>query len=119
MPISQMFNLRNALKVFQTIVGLNAVNMVDLFGGVKTFHPTFSNNTVDKKFTAQTKIALVMLRRRIWAVLSDNFPAARNGVKVIKGAVFHAIYCKANHAVSSVITNMITLSAFIRNVKRV
>jgi hypothetical protein len=119
MPVSQMFGLRKTLKVFQAIVGLNTINVMNLLGCVKTIHPTFGDDTVSKKFTAQTKIALAMFRGRVWAMLSDNFPAARDGVKVIKGAVFHVIYCKANHAVSSVITNMITLSALRRNVKRV
>jgi hypothetical protein len=118
-PVSQMLNLRNALKIFQTIIGLNAVNVMNLLGRIKTFHPTFSNDTVHKKFTAHAKIPPIVFGWRVGAMLSENFPAARDGVKVVKGAVFHALYCKANHAVSSVITNMITLSAFRRNVKRV
>jgi hypothetical protein len=116
MAISQMLSLRNTLKVFQPIIGLNAVNVMNLFGRVKPIQPTFSNCTVNERF-AHDQIAAGVRSRCIGAMLSDNFPAARDGVKVIKGAVFHAIYCKANHAVSSVITNMITLSAFRRNVQ--
>jgi hypothetical protein len=117
--IAQMLKLRNALKVIQSVIGFVAVNVVYLFGGVKTVHPAFGDNTVYQPFAAHTKVAHVVFGWRVRAMLSKNFPAARDGVKVIKGAVFHAIDRKANHAVSSVVTNVITLSAFRRNVKRV
>jgi hypothetical protein len=118
-PFSHMFILRQALKIFQTVIGFVSVNVVDLFGRIKTVHPTFRYNAVDKMLAAQAKVTLVMLRRCVWAMLSENFPAARDGVKVINGPVFRAIDRKANHAVSSVVANMITLSAFRREVKRV
>ena len=105
-PFSHMFALRQALKVFQTVIGFIAVNVVNLFGGVKTVHPTFSDRAVNKRI-AHAQITAGMRGRFVGAMLSKNFPAARDSVKVIKGAVFHAIDCKATHAVSSAMTDMI------------
>jgi hypothetical protein len=117
--VAQMLNLRNALKVIQSVIGFITVNVVYLFGWVKVTHPTFGNNTVYQPFAAYAKIPPVMFGWRVRAMLSENFPAARDGVKVIKGAILDTIDRKANHAVSFVVANMITLPASRRNVKRV
>jgi hypothetical protein len=118
-PVAQMLGLRNALKIIQSVIGFIAVNVVYLFGWVKIIHPTFGNNTVYQPFAAHAKIPHIMSGWCVGAMLSENFPAARDGVKVINGAIFDAIYRKANHAVSFEVANMITLPASRRNVKRV
>ena len=106
-PSGKVLVLRQTLQVFQSVVRFVAVNMVDLFGGVKTSHPTFSYNTMQQVFTADKTIPVRVFSRRVWAVLSENFPAARNGVVVVENPVFNAVNFKANHVVSPLMANKI------------
>ena len=99
--------LRQTFQVFNPVVGLNPVNVMHLFGGVKTLHPAHRHNAVHKHFAAHAEIARIVLGRRVRTVLSENFSAARNGVKVVINPVFNAVHRKANHVVPPLVANKI------------
>lgn len=95
---SQMLGSRKAFKVFEAIVGLVSVYVMNMLGGVKIVHPANRHNAVYKSISAQRQISTWMFVWGMRDVLSKNFPAARYSVKVIKGTVLDAVHCKANHA---------------------
>ena len=84
-------------EVFKSIVSFIAVNVVDVLGWIKALHPTNCYKAMHKQFSYK-QIAHRVLGRSVKGVLSKNFSAARNGVKMVKGSIFDAIHCKANHA---------------------
>jgi hypothetical protein len=110
MALCKMLSCGQTLKVFNPVVGLNPVNVMHLFGGIKTFHPAHRHNAVHKHLAAHAEIAPVVLGWRVWAVLSENFSAARNSVKVVISPVFNAVHRKANHVVPPLVANKITFT---------
>ena len=95
----EMLFARKALKVFQPIIGLIAVYMMDLFGWVKIFHPAFRHNAVKKVFVAQRNVSVRSLIQRVGLQLSKNFSAARNSVQMVKESVFDSVDYYAGHVV--------------------
>ena len=93
----QMFLGSQRFEVFKSIVSFIAVNVVDVLGWIKALHPTNCYKAMHKQFSYK-QIAHRVLGRSVKGVLSKNFSAARNGVKMVKGSIFDAIHCKANHA---------------------
>jgi hypothetical protein len=106
-PTGKVLVLRQTLQVFQSVVRFVVVNVVNLFGGVKTSHPTFSYRAMHQMFTAHAQIPHRVFGRSVRVVLSENFPAARNGVIVVENPVFNAVNFKANHVVSPLMANKI------------
>jgi hypothetical protein len=102
MPFSQMFALRKAFKVVGAVVGFVTVNVVDLFVWLEIFKPTCRHNSVHKPAPKPQ----VPLRMNSWGTrlhLSDNFSAARNGVKMVKESVLGSFYRNADHDVPSLV----------------
>ncbi len=110
MTARQMFGRGQALKVFNPIVRFVSVDVVHLLVGVKPFHPACCYSSVNQHLTAHAQVTPVMLRRSVRQVLSENFSAARNGVKVVKSAVLDAAHRKANHVVPPPVTNKISFT---------
>ena len=98
MPFLQMLSLRKAFKVVGAVVGFVTVNVVNLFARIEILKPTGSHKAVHKP----TSKPQVPLRMDGWGTrlqLSDNFPTARNGVKMVKKSVLDFFYRDANHVV--------------------
>ena len=98
MAFIHVFLHAKALKVFQPIIRFIPVDVVDLFVRIKTNHPEFGNKPMDKGF-AREQISRWMLRGNVRPVLSKDFPAARNSVKMVKHTVFNAVHRKVDHVV--------------------
>jgi hypothetical protein len=97
--IAKMFFRRQTLKVFNSVVSFVSVNVVDLLARVKRLHPTSGHNTVHQTLPPKSQVAHVVTGGRVWLELSENFSAARNGVKVVEESVFDSVYFYAQHAV--------------------
>jgi hypothetical protein len=107
--VNKVLALRQTLKVFQPVVCFVPVNVVNLLFRVKIRHPANCHDAM-QQLPTNAQVSHGVLAGRVRAVLSENFSAARNGVKVIKGAVFHAIDRKANHVVPPLVANKITFT---------
>jgi hypothetical protein len=99
MPIAKVFFGSNALKIVGSVIGFITVNVMNLFKRVKPLQPTSRNNTVHKALPAQHKVSLCVVMGGVGVQISKNFPAARNGVKMVKHTVFNTSHRKANHVV--------------------
>ena len=99
--VSKMFFGRQALKVFNSVVGFVSVNVVNLFGGIKRFKPASSHNAMHQTLASEHQIPHIVFVGCIRKKLSENFSAARDGVKVVEESVFDSVYGYANHAVPS------------------
>jgi len=114
MSVSKMLDRGDALKIFRSIIALNAVYVVDLLGRIKIWKPTSRHNAVHKSTPTQNQIPLVVLIRRVRLHLSKNFSAARNSIKMIVDTVFNTVHRKANHVV--VILSMVAgISSYYRH----
>lgn len=109
-PTGKMFLRGKTLQIFQSVVGFISVDVVDVFRRIKLIHPTHRYNAVKQMLTAYGQIPVRMFGRRVRAVLSENFPAARNSIIVVENPVFNAVNFKANHVVSPLIANKILYS---------
>lgn len=110
MPTGKMLLRSKTFQIFQSVVRLIFVNVMDVFARVKVFHPTHRYNAVEQVFTAYRQISVRVFGRRVRTVLSENFPATRNGVIVVENPVFNAVNFKANHVVSPMMANKILYS---------
>lgn len=102
MSFLQMFFLREAFKVFCSVVRFIAIDVMHLFIFAKRGKPTFGNDAVEQTPAASN----VSIFSDAWAIrlqLSDNFSTARNGVKMVKKSVFDFFYRDANHVVPSLV----------------
>jgi hypothetical protein len=97
--IAQVFGLRQAFQVFCSVISFVAVNVMNFFVGVKRLQPASRHNAMHKPLTAENQVAHVVSSGRMWLELSENFSAARNGVKVVKESVLDSVYFYAQHAV--------------------
>jgi hypothetical protein len=98
MPFLQMLFLRKTFKVVGAVVCFVTVNVVNLFARIKILKPTGSHNAVHKP-RPETQVPLLVNGLGAREQLSDNFSAARNGVKMVKESVFGSFYRDANHVV--------------------
>ena len=103
MPATQVLSLRQAFKIFCSVVGFVTIDVVNFFGWVKRLQPASRHDTVHKIF-AKSQVPLAMHSRNVRLELSENFSAARNGVKVIKESVLDSVYFYAQHAVPLKVT---------------
>lgn len=99
MPIAKVFFGGNAFKIVGSVIGFIAVDVVNLFKGVKVLQPTSRNNSVHKTLSAQHKVSLCVVMGSVGVQISKNFPATRDGVKMVKHTVFNTVHRKANHVV--------------------
>lgn len=90
---------RQALKVFHSVVSFIAIDMMHVFTRVKRLQPARSNNSVHQTLSAQMQVAIRPLNGSVGLELSENFSAARDGVKVVKESVLDSVYFYAQHAV--------------------
>lgn len=97
--VCKMLFSGKALKVFRAVVSFVAVDVVNMFVRVKRIQPTSSHDTVRKPTFTQCGIPIKARQRNVRLELSENFSAARNGVKVVKESVLDSVYRYANHAV--------------------
>jgi len=88
-----------AFKVFNAVVSLVTVDVVNLLKRVKTLQPASGHNSVHKPLAAQHEIAHVVDCRRVWLELSESFSAARNSVQVVKKSILDTVYLDADHVV--------------------
>ena len=98
-PVAEMLLRRQALKVFRTVVGLVAVDVVNLLGWVKRLQPARGHNAVHEPLTPKHQVAHVVQGGCVRLELSENFSAARHGVKVVEELVLDSVYRDAEHAV--------------------
>ena len=99
MALPVMLLRGKAFKIFNAVVSLVAVDVVNLLKRVKALQPASSHNSVHEPLAAQHEIALVVGCRRVWLELSESFSAARNSVQVVKKSIFDTVYLDANHVV--------------------
>jgi intracellular sulfur oxidation DsrE/DsrF family protein len=99
MSFTKVFFGGKAFKIVGSVVRLVAVNVVNLFKGVKALQPTSCNNSVHEALPAQHKVSLCVCMWSVGMQISKNFSAARNGVKMVKHTVLSAVHRKANHVV--------------------
>jgi len=99
--VSKMFFRRQTFKIFNSVVSFVSVDVMNMFARIKRFKPTKSHGAVHKTTTSKHQVPLIVLARSIGKKLSENFSAARNGVKVVEESVFDSVYGYANHAVPS------------------
>ena len=99
MALPVMLLRGKAFKIFNAVVSLVAVDVVDLLKRVKALQPASSHNSVHEPLAAQHEIALVVGCRRVWLELSESFSAARNSVQVVKKSILDTVYLNANHVV--------------------
>ena len=108
MASCKVFMRGQALQIVDAVIRFDTVNVMHLFTGVKIGQPTCSYRPVDQCLAPHAQVPAVVLRRSVWKVLSENFSAARHGVKVAKSAVFNAVHHKADHVVPRLVANRIT-----------
>jgi hypothetical protein len=106
----KMLLRRKAPQIFQSVVRLVAVDVVDVFGRIKAVHPTHCYHAVQQVLAANTQISVRMFARGVRAVLSENFPAARDGVIVVENPVLNTVNFKANHVVTPLVNYQIISS---------
>ena len=106
-PTGKVLVLRQTLQVFQSVVRFIFVDVMDMFTCVKSIHPARCYNAMEQMLAAYGQIPIWVFGRSVRAVLSENFPAARNGVVVVENPVFNAVNFKANHVVSPLMANKI------------
>ena len=99
MPFAKMFFGGKALKIVGPVVRFVAIDVVHLFKGIKILQPASRYNSVHKALSAQHKVSLCMVMGSVGVQISKDFSAARNGVKMVKHAVFNTAHRKANHVV--------------------
>ena len=99
MALPVMLLRGKAFKIFNAVVSLVAVDVVNLLKRVKALQPASSHNSVHEPLAAQHEIALVVGCRRVWLELSESFSAARNSVQVVKKSIFDTVYLNADHVV--------------------
>jgi len=98
--VSKMFFGRQAFQVFRSVVSFVAVDVVNLFVGVKRLQPASGHNAVHQVVAApKRQVPILTFGRYVGKKLSENFSAARNGVKVVKESVLDSVYFYAQHAV--------------------
>jgi len=98
--IAQVLFRRQALQVFCSVIRLNAVDVVNLFGGVKRLQPTGRNNAMHEVVpSTERQVPIFSQSGRVRLELSESFSAARNGVKVVEESVLDSVYFYAQHAV--------------------
>jgi hypothetical protein len=97
---NKMFSGGQAFQVFRSVVSFVAVDVVDLLAGVKRLQPASRNSTVHQVVAApKRQVAILTFGWSVGKKLSENFSAARNGVKVVKESVLDSVYFYAQHAV--------------------
>jgi len=96
-PFSNVFFRSDAFQIIRSVVVFYPIDVVNMFSWVKVIQPTFRHNTVHKPLSAQHQVPLRVRGGRTRLHLPENFSATRNGVKMVKYAVFNAVHRKANH----------------------
>ena len=97
MAIGQMFCGGKAFEIIYSVVSFITVNVVNMSSWVEIIQPTCCDNTVHKALSPQRQITILS---RFWGkgdVLSKNFSAPRDGIKMVECSIFDSIYGKANH----------------------
>lgn len=98
-PVKQMLLLRQAFQVVCTIVRFVSIDVMNLFARIKVVQPTSRHNAMHQSLTTKCKIPHVVFGWGVRLELSENFSAARNGVKVVEKSVNDSVYFYAQHAV--------------------
>jgi hypothetical protein len=98
-PIAKMFVISKALKVFQPIVGLVFVNVMNVAARYVLFAPSHHNHSMNKIVPA-AKVAVWPTARRKWLELSENFPASGYGVVRVNHTVINSVKSNREHVFS-------------------
>ena len=97
--VSKVFFGGQALKVVGSVVSLIAIDVMNVLCWIKIIQPARSHNTMHQSLATKRQVSMRMLGRNVRLELSENFSAARNGVKVIEESVNDSVYFYAQHAV--------------------
>lgn len=97
MPSRHMFGRGKTFQIFNAIVSFVTVDVVNVFGKVKTFQPASRDHTVHESFSPQGQIAVSALFWGKGGVLSKNFSAPRDSVEMVECSIFDAVYNEADH----------------------
>lgn len=97
----QMLRGGQALKVFNSVVSLVVIDVMNMFFGIKPIKPALSHNSMQKTSPANEKVSIFSEVGGKGFKLSENFSATRNGKKVVEESVFGSVYHDAFHVVPS------------------
>jgi hypothetical protein len=92
MPTAVMLLSRQALKVFNAVVQLVSVDVVNVLLGSKSLKPAHSYGSVKARFSAQGGVTVNANDGQVRVSVPQGFPASRDGVQVVHGSVFDAVY---------------------------
>lgn len=104
-PFPHMLFRGDAFQIIRSVVVFHSIDVVNMFGRIKVIQPTLCHNTVHEPSSAQYQVPLRVRGGHIRHQLSENFSAARNGVKMVKHAVFNAVHRKADHVGDALAVN--------------
>ena len=99
MTFKNVLSMREAFKIVGPVVGLVAVNVMNMLRWIKVVQPALSHNTMSQSVATDDGVSVRSRSRLTWLELSENFSAARNGVKVVEESVNDSVYFYAQHAV--------------------
>ena len=83
---------RQALKVFNAVVQLVSVDVVNVLFGGKTLKPTHSYSSVKARFSAQGGVTVNTNDGQVRVSVPQGFSASRDSVQVVHGSVLDAVY---------------------------
>lgn len=95
----KVFSGGQALKVIDSVVRFVAVDVVNVLARIKAIQPASSHDTMHQTFASKGDVTVFSGNWDIRLELSENFSAARNGVKMVEESINDSVYFYAQHAV--------------------
>jgi len=91
-PLGMMLAWRQALKVFNAIVELVSVDVVNVLSGGKTLKPAHSHGSVQTHLSSKGGVTVNANNRQVRVPFAQRFPASGHGVQMVHGSVLDAVY---------------------------
>jgi hypothetical protein len=91
-PAAVMLLSRQALKVFNAVVQLVSVDVVNVLLGGKTLKPTHSYGSVKPHSSSKGGVTIGANYGQVRVSVPQGFPASRDSVQVVHGSVLDAVY---------------------------
>jgi hypothetical protein len=101
MPFRHVFARCQAFKIFSSVVGFVAVNVVNLFARFKRIQPTSRYSTMHQTVPPHRGVSIFANDRGVGVKLSENFSAPRDGEKMVEKSVLDSVNCHAYHGRSN------------------
>jgi len=90
--ISKMLAWRQALKVFNAVVKLVFVDVVNVLSGGKTLKPAHGHGSVKPHPSSKGWVSVDANNRQVRMPVAQRFPASGHGVQMVHGSVLDAVY---------------------------